>query len=152
MQRPNLNVKFRFLPSIIKDFLPDTKLSRHLVCEKSMFLGAQLANRVALYPKSRPSHQPLPPVLHHPSGQGERVRARWLLRAMQHPECSILPTPNLRATCLFPPPPSKAPPIQTPEPQHLSVLHDWTNTVLQQNKSPFPSSAAALACKSLASA
>lgn len=43
---------------------------------------------------------------HPPSGSGERPRARWLLRSKQHPERSILPTPNHTATFLVLPPPS----------------------------------------------
>lgn len=60
----------------------------------------------------------------------EGQAASWV-QYPPHPQPqSSMPGPT---STLWPPSSS---PIQTPEPQRSSVLHDWANTVLHLNKSP----------------
>lgn len=96
-------------------------------------------------------HQPLPPVLHPPSGSGERLRARWLLRSKQHPERSILPTPNHTATTFLVLPPPSDPLLPFPHRNPWApalVSAAWTGKHSPSPKCiPCRSSAAALDSK-----
>lgn len=90
-------------PSLINHHHGDGRL-----CVDLVLVEVPLANPGSPSSRLRTSHQPLPPVPDPPPppGSGERLRTRWLLRSKQHPEHSILPTPNHTATFLVLPPPS----------------------------------------------